>query len=154
MAILAAALAYYWGLAGRSAKAHGGREVSRTKGSSSDTVPKCPRVGARPNPEDWGMDELLTLPEAAELCWPEGPLTVTSLRTAVRHRQLAVAVVAGKFLTTRRQLAKMASCQILGAAETPEIAAKNGRLLSTGEARTLLDSELERLRHPRNPHPR
>jgi len=50
-----------------------------------------------------GMDKWSTQQQAAELCWPKGPLMVTSLRTAVRDRQLAVAVVAGEFFTTRRQ---------------------------------------------------
>ncbi len=128
--------------------------MNRAKSPSSAYVPKCPRVRARPNPESWGMDELLTLQEAAELCWPEGPLTVTSLRTAVRDRQLAVAMVAGKFLTTKRQLAEMATCHLLGTAEKPTVAKKDGHPMSTGAARALLDLELERLHDPRNPQGR
>jgi hypothetical protein len=66
------------------------------------------RVAARSNPADWGQDELMSLPEAAALFWPQGPLGVTSLRTAHRNGQLAVAQIAGKFLTTRRSIEEMA----------------------------------------------
>jgi hypothetical protein len=50
------------------------------------------------------------LPEAAALMWPNGPLTVSSLRTAVRDGQLQVVVVAGKILTNRAALRKMGTC--------------------------------------------
>ena len=59
------------------------------------------RVESRPSPDQWGEDELLTLEEATCLFWPDGPLTTTSLRTAQRDGQLAVARIAGKVLTTR-----------------------------------------------------
>jgi hypothetical protein len=59
------------------------------------------RVERRPDPREWADDELMTLPEAAALFWPEGPLTTTSLRTAVRDRMLEVAEIAGKVLTTK-----------------------------------------------------
>lgn len=72
------------------------------------------RVAARPDPKDWGEDELMTLPEAAALLWPEGPLTTHSLRVAVRDGVLAVAVVAGRYLTTRKAIAEMSSCRRLG----------------------------------------
>ncbi|MCP1558837.1 UNVERIFIED_ORG: hypothetical protein M2438_002927 [Methylobacterium sp. SuP10 SLI 274] len=68
------------------------------------------RIVARPDPEQWKEDELLTLPEAAALLWPDGPLTVSSLRTAVRDGQLQVAVVAGKILTNRAALRLMGTC--------------------------------------------
>jgi hypothetical protein len=71
------------------------------------------RVVARPNPDDWKEDELMTLPEAAALFWPDGPLTTHSLRVAVRDGVLAVAVVAGRHLTTRRAITSMADCQRL-----------------------------------------
>jgi hypothetical protein len=73
------------------------------------------RILARPNPEDWKEDELMTLPEAAALFWPDGPLTTHSLRVAVRDGVLAVAVVAGRHLTTRRAITAMAECQRLPA---------------------------------------
>ena len=71
------------------------------------------RIVLRPNPEDWKEDELLTLPEAAALLWPEGPLTTHSLRVAVRDGVLAVAVVAGRYLTTRKAIAEMGTCRQL-----------------------------------------
>jgi hypothetical protein len=69
-----------------------------------------PRVAARPDPRDWGEDELLTLPETAALFWPDGPLTTHSLRVAVRDGVLAVAVVAGRYMTTRRAVSEMSKC--------------------------------------------
>ena len=66
-----------------------------------------PRIADRPRPEQWGPDELLTLPEAAALFWPCGPLSTRSLRTAVRDRQLATVTIAGKMLTTKRHLTRM-----------------------------------------------
>jgi len=71
------------------------------------------RVQARPNPEDWREEELMTLPEAAALFWPDGPLTIHSLRVAVRDGALAVAVVAGRYLTNRKSIAEMGACQPL-----------------------------------------
>jgi hypothetical protein len=56
-----------------------------------------PRVAARPDPRDWGEDELLTLPETAALFWPDGPLTTHS-------------VVAGRYMTTRRAVSEMSKC--------------------------------------------
>jgi len=73
------------------------------------TVPA--RVQARPDPHQWEMDEIMTLPEAADLFWPDGPLTTNSLRVAVRDGVLPVTVVAGKFLTTRRAVMSMSVCR-------------------------------------------
>jgi hypothetical protein len=76
------------------------------------TTPVLPRrIEKRPSPTQWGEDELLTLAEAAALLWPEGPLTTTSLRTAVRHGRLEVAEIAGKILTTKAALQRMAVCR-------------------------------------------
>ena len=72
-----------------------------------------PRVAARPDPSDWREDELLTLPEAAALFWPDGPLTTHSLRVAVRDGALAVAIVAGRHLTNRQAIIAMGACQPL-----------------------------------------
>lgn len=79
--------------------------------NKSNSAP--PRIVARPDPKDWGEDELMTLPEAAALLWPHGPLTTHSLRVAVRDGTLAVAVVAGRFLTNRRAVAEMSRCKPL-----------------------------------------
>lgn len=72
-----------------------------------------PRVARRPDPAQWDLDELMTLPEAVALFWPDGPLTVRSLRTAIRDRRLPVSVVAGKHLVTRRALTEMSACTFL-----------------------------------------
>lgn len=75
------------------------------------------RIAQRPHPDQWGEDELMTLGEACELFWPNGPLTVASLRTAVRDGQLAIARIAGKHLTTKRALMALAACRLLGPPE-------------------------------------
>lgn len=65
------------------------------------------RVAARPSPEMWADDELMTFSEAAALLWPSGPLTASSLRTAYRGGGLEVVVIARKLLVTKRALAEM-----------------------------------------------
>jgi len=45
--------------------------------------------------------------EAAALFWPEGPLGVSSLRSAHRNGQLAAAEIAGKLLTTKASIKEM-----------------------------------------------
>jgi hypothetical protein len=78
-----------------------------------------PRIAAKPDPASWPEDELLTLPEAAALCWPTGPLTTRSLRTAQRAGQLATVTIAGKMFTTRRALHEMARCRREASADPP-----------------------------------
>lgn len=68
------------------------------------------RVVRRPDPALWDTDELMTLSEATALFWPDGPLTVRSLRTAIRDRRLPVSVIAGKHFVTKRALAEMSTC--------------------------------------------
>ena len=101
---------------------------------------KSKRVVARPDPESWSLDELMTLTEAAALFWPNGPLTVPSLRTAVRDGQLAVAKVAGKFLTTRRQIAEMSTCRYRDTARSTSADRKSGAdgIMSAEDARAWL----------------
>lgn len=71
------------------------------------------RIAERPDPSDWNGSELLTLQEAAALFWPGGaPLGVSSLRTAVRDRKLAVTWVAGKVFTTPSAIARMSECAV------------------------------------------
>jgi hypothetical protein len=65
------------------------------------------RVRARPRSSLWSCDELITLPEAATLFWPHGPVTLTTLRTAVRDGDLHVARIAGKFFTTKAAIGRM-----------------------------------------------
>jgi hypothetical protein len=69
------------------------------------------RVKRRPDPQAWGEDELLALHEAVALIWPAGPVTVSSLRTAIAKGELAYARIAGRIYTTRAALAAMASCE-------------------------------------------
>ncbi len=59
-----------------------------------------PCVLHRPDPDHWRPTELMTIPEAAALFYPEGPLTVTSLRTARRDGMLATTMVARRVMTT------------------------------------------------------
>jgi hypothetical protein len=80
--------------------------------SAREARGKLRRIAARSDPATWGEDELLTLAEAAALFWPDGPLTVTSLRTAVRDGQLRVAPIAGKFLTSKRAVMEMSVSQM------------------------------------------
>ncbi|MDX3965516.1 MAG: hypothetical protein QHD01_02815 [Bradyrhizobium sp.] len=70
-----------------------------------------PRVAERPDPAQWDPRELMTLEEAAALFWPTGPLTTTSLRTAVRDRMLDVAEIAGKLLTNKEAIERMSVCR-------------------------------------------
>jgi hypothetical protein len=65
------------------------------------------RIAARPDPKDWGEDELLSFAEAAALLWPDGPLTASSLRTAYRANELEVTMIARKLLTTKRAIGAM-----------------------------------------------
>jgi len=109
-------------------------------GTKTDPIP--PRVAARPSPDQWAEDELLSLPEAAALLWPAGPLSTRSLRTAERDGQLAVVVIAGKMLTTRRALAEMGRCRRRQAdqpAPEPVAPAAIG-ILSAEEARRRLQA--------------
>jgi hypothetical protein len=80
------------------------------------------RIEERPDPASWSADELLTLAEAAALFWPQGPLSESSLRTAVRDRRLAVTVIARKFLVTPAAIQEMSRCSLLS---TPEAAVPN-----------------------------
>ena len=43
------------------------------------------RARKRPRPEEWRDDELMTLVEAVVVFWPDGPLTVRSLRTEIKR---------------------------------------------------------------------
>ncbi len=71
-------------------------------------IDKVDRVLARPDPAEWSADELLTLPEAAHLFWPNGPLTTATLRTAARDGKLKICIVASKHYTSKRAIEDMA----------------------------------------------
>jgi hypothetical protein len=65
------------------------------------------RIAARPDPKDWGDDELLTFAEAAALIWPDGPISASTLRTAYRSGLLETVLLARKLMTTKRALSEM-----------------------------------------------
>ena len=50
----------------------------------------------------------MTFIEAVALLRPDGPLTVSTLRTAYRAGELEVVMIARKILVTKRALAEMA----------------------------------------------
>lgn len=79
-----------------------------SKGDPDGALP--PRVAARPDPEDWAPEELMTLAEAAKIHWPLGPLTARSLRTAADAGLLPVVILARKRLTNRRAIQEMSKC--------------------------------------------
>jgi hypothetical protein len=70
------------------------------------------RVKARPKATDWAPDELMTLTEAVGVFWPDGPLTVPSLRTEIRKGHLIAERIAGKLFVTPNALQEMRTrCQ-------------------------------------------
>jgi hypothetical protein len=81
----------------------------KRKGTSGSGVP--PRVLLRPHPSQWSDDELMSLPEAVALFWPKGPLTISSMRTAIRNCQLPYADIAGKFLINKSGIAALSVCR-------------------------------------------
>jgi hypothetical protein len=102
------------------------RNESAEGDGHSPNVP--PRVALRSNPAQWADDELLTLVEAASLCWPAGPLTTTSLRNAIRRGQLAYVAIAGNSLRPRRPICRE------GLADLARIAPLAARARATRES--------------------
>jgi hypothetical protein len=75
-----------------SAARQAGCERIRKIAQSRDGVRRTKslaRVAQRPDPQQWRLDELVTLAEAAALLWPNGPIGVSTLRTAIRAGDLA-----------------------------------------------------------------
>lgn len=70
--------------------------ASRT---SREALP--PRIRRRSDPAQWDLEEPLTLAEAVALLFPEGPLTVASLRTEIRKGRLRFSRVAGRLFVSR-----------------------------------------------------
>jgi hypothetical protein len=98
------------------------------------------RVADRPRIEEWTDDELLTLPEAAALFWPDGPITTNTLRTAGRDGTLAITKVAGKFFTTPMAIRRMGSQDDVGkpaATEPDEASATVALQMKIAEAQRL-----------------
>lgn len=71
------------------------------------TIKDLSRIADRPTPQEWGDDELLTLPETAALFWPAGPITTSTLRNAAGRGQLRVVVIAGKHFTNKAAVEAM-----------------------------------------------
>lgn len=99
-----------------------------------------PRIAARPRVEEWADDELLTLPEAAALFWPAGPITTNTLRTAGRDGTLAITKVAGKFFTTPMAIRRM------GHDEAGHAPAQEPATPTVGTPRALFEAKLEEAR--------
>ncbi len=71
--------------------------------------PALERLDRRPAPGDWGLDELVSLSEAAALFFPSGPMTANALRIAFRRGELAAVEICGKLFTTPREVASMST---------------------------------------------
>jgi hypothetical protein len=82
-----------------------------------DPVARC---HARPAPSDWGDDEPMTLIEAVAVFFPEGPLTVSSLRTEIANGRLATAKVAGRYYVTPANLKALFEPRTLTCPESPK----------------------------------
>lgn len=65
------------------------------------------RVHLRPALAQWEGDEGITLAEAVALFFPDGPLTIKSLRAAAKKGQLAVKRIAGRDFTTPDAMREM-----------------------------------------------
>lgn len=98
------------------------------------------RVEVRPDPRSWDMDELMTLKEAVDLHWPQGPITVPTLRTAIRDGKLAFCEIAGKFFLTRRLLLGLSVGRVAGdppGAPSDTSGSRRRKGLSLEEARAI-----------------
>jgi hypothetical protein len=62
------------------------------------------RVDRRPEPANWGDDDDMTLAEYIAVFWPEGPLTINTLRTAIKRGDLTAAWVRGLWFVTPAQV--------------------------------------------------
>lgn len=62
------------------------------------------RIRRRPDPVDWADDDKLTLREAVALFYPDGPITVPTLRTAISRGELTPFAFAGKHWVTPAQM--------------------------------------------------
>ena len=112
---------------------------------------KLERVRARPDPALWSDDEILTLREAAALYWPHGPLTETSLRTAVRDGRLPISQIAGKFFVTKTALRNLTVCEPLR--QDPSAPAATGPRSDSGYLADLAQIQAMRARCKRSTPP-
>jgi hypothetical protein len=102
------------------------------------------RITKRPDPSQWAPNELLTLQEAAQLFWPDGPITVSTLRTAVRDRQLAVVTIARKLFTCPAAVKAMAVFETALPPRGPLKSNEHEGRMSLAEAKALLARTKER----------
>lgn len=102
---------------------------------------KLVRVEQRADPASWDPHELMTLREAVQLFFPDGPLTLSGLRTAARDGDLAVRRIAGKMLTTKESVLAMGKCarEAPSDADVLPTSAMPSKPLSRTEARALLE---------------
>jgi hypothetical protein len=87
--------------------------------------------------EEWADDELLTLPEAAALFWPVGPITTNTLRTAGRDGSLVITKVAGKFFTTPIAIRQM------GQEKASQMPDREAAALASTSPRSMFEPRLE-----------
>ena len=84
--------------------------------------PALQRVDARPNPAAWQEDELVTLVEAAQLFFPNGPLTASGLRSAIARHELSSVSINQRVYTTPAAIRSMIALCSATAHPSPEIA--------------------------------
>jgi len=62
------------------------------------------RVRRRPDPADWADDDKLTLREAVALFWPEGPVTLATIRGVIAKGELTPFWLGNRFFVTPAQM--------------------------------------------------
>jgi hypothetical protein len=82
-------------------------------------TPDLSRAAERPKPEDWAMDEPMTLPEAVAVHWPRGPLKVATLRKLILEGRLPFTKLGKPYMVTREGLKVLGQCSLMGAAPDP-----------------------------------
>src|ERR1700741_462859 len=96
---------------------------------------KLDRAKARPNPAQWGEDEVMPPIEAAVVFFPHGPLTLSSLRRAATAGTLEIAKVARKDLTTPHAIRKLVKPSCRAAKPSPH-ASGSERTMEPGSSST------------------
>lgn len=76
------------------------------------------RCHARSSPVDWADDDPMTLVEAIAVFFPDGLLTVSSLRTEIANGRLATAKVAGRYYVTPANLKALFEPRVLPCPES------------------------------------
>lgn len=68
------------------------------------------RVRARPSPDDWGDEEVMTLIEFEAVFRERWPLTVAGLRNAINKGRLTASLVSGSYWITPAAVKAMFEC--------------------------------------------